>query len=222
MTRFVTFPDIHDKPKQLKQIRHVLIDADAVLLAGDMTNGNVENLIKLLDMVGQYNEQIYAVCGNMDTVQMNMMMARKGISIHRKHALLDGIAILGCGGALPYYGKHVFSEEELAGFLDDSLEAVPEDMPKILVCHQPPYDTKVDITNGQHVGSKAVREFIERVQPLICFSGHIHSATGIDRLGKTQLINSGPIWQTNQYAYAEVDDGEVTVLEIRQVEDLKL
>lgn len=222
MTRFVAFPDIHDRPKQLKQIRHILADSDAVLLPGDMTNGNVENLLKLLDMIEQLNEQIYAVCGNMDTVQMNMMMAREGISIHRKHVLLDEIAILGCGGALPFYGKYVFSEEELAGFLEDSLVGVPDDMPKILVCHQPPIDTQIDIANGKHVGSKAVREFIERVQPLICFTGHIHGATGIDSIGKTKLINPGPIWQSNQYAYAEIEGGEVTVLEVREVEALEL
>ena len=41
MTTFVAFPDIHDKPKALKQIRHVIADVDVVLLPGDMTNGNV-------------------------------------------------------------------------------------------------------------------------------------------------------------------------------------
>jgi hypothetical protein len=222
MTSFVAFPDLHDKPKQLKQIRHILADCDAILLPGDMTNGKVENLNKLLEMLEQYNEQIYAVCGNMDTVQMNMMMAREGISIHRKHALLDGIAILGCGAALPFSGNYVFSEEELATFLEDSLVGVPEDMPKILLCHQPPYSTNIDKAQGVHVGSKAVREFIGRVQPLICFCGHIHEAVGIDTIGKTQIINPGPIWQANQYAYAEIEDGKVTRLEIRDVEALEL
>lgn len=224
MTSFVAFPDIHDKPTQLKQIRHVLSDVDVVLLPGDMTNGNVENLTTILDMISSYNEQIYAVCGNMDKEHMNMMMARQHISIHRKHVMVDGMAILGCGGALPFYGRYVFSEEELAGFLNDSLEGVPDDVPKILMAHQPPYGTKLDLPSRseKHVGSKAVREFIERVQPLICFTGHMHSCVAIDTIGKTQIINPGPIWQSNQYAYAEVDDGEVQVLEIREVEALDL
>jgi Icc-related predicted phosphoesterase len=223
MTRFVAFPDIHDRPDKLKQIRHVLADCDAVLLAGDMTNGNVENLHKILDLISQFNEAIYAVCGNMDTEAMNMMLAREGMSLHRRHELIDGIAILGCGGALPYYGKYVFGEEQLAGFLEDSLVGVPENMPKILVCHQPPYNTAMDKTEtGEHVGSKAVRAFIEKVQPLISFSGHIHSATGIDSLGKTQLINAGPIWSSNKYAYAEIENGEVISLEIREVQALNL
>lgn len=223
MTRFVAFPDIHDRPDKLKQIRHILGECDAILLAGDMTNGNVENLNKIIELISQFNEAIYAVCGNMDTEAMNMLLSHEGMSLHRRHEIIDGIAILGCGGALPYYGKYVFSEEQLAGFLEDSLVGVPATMPKILVCHQPPYNTLVDkIETGEHVGSKAVRAFIEKVQPLICFSGHIHGATGIDSLGKTKLVNAGPIWASNQYAYAEIENGEVLNLEIREVQELNL
>jgi hypothetical protein len=223
MTRFVVFPDIHDKPDNLKKIRHVLADCDAVLLAGDMTNGNIENLHKIIDLISQYNEAIYAVCGNMDTEAMNMMLAREGISLHRKHVIIDGIAILGCGGALPFYGTYVFSEEETAGFLEDTLVGLPDDMPKILLSHQPPYGTAMDLyKEGQHIGSKALRAFIERVQPLICFSGHVHRARGIDTLGKTQLINPGPIWETNEYAIAEIENGEVSLLEIRKVQEFNV
>lgn len=223
MTSFVAFPDIHDKSKALKKIRHILADVDVVLLPGDMTNGNVENMHTILDMIGNYNEQIYAVCGNMDNAKMNMWLAREHISIHRKHVLVDDLAILGCGGALPFYGRYVFSEEELAGFLADSVRDVPENMLKILMCHQPPYGALDTPSNsGKHAGSKAVREFIERVQPLICFTGHMHSSVGIETIGKTQIINPGPIWESNKYAYGEVENGEVKTLEIREVEALDL
>ena len=223
MTIFVAFPDIHDKSTALKKIRHVLADVDVVLLPGDMTNGNVENLHTILDMIGNYNEQIYAVCGNMDTANMNMWLAREGISLHRKHVVVDDLAILGCGGALPFYGLYVFSEEELGGFLEDSVRDVPDEMPKILMCHQPPYGVlDTPSRNDKHAGSKAVRNFIERVQPLICFTGHMHSSVGIETIGKTQIINPGPIWQSNKYAYAEVENGEVKTLEIREVEALDL
>ena len=224
MTSFVAFPDIHDKPTDLKKIRHVLADVDVVLLPGDMTNGNVENLHTILDMISNYNEQIYAVCGNMDTEPMNMWLSREMISLHRKHVLVDDLAILGCGGALPFYGRYVFSEEELAGFLNDSLQDIPDDTPTILMCHQPPYGTQMDLPSrsDEHVGSHAVREFIERVQPLICFTGHMHSCVGIDSIGTTQIINPGPIWESGKYAYAEVENGEVLTLEIRDVEALDL
>lgn len=222
MTTMVAFPDVHDRSEYFKTIRHVLADVDVILFPGDMTNGNTDNLHRLFDIVEPYNESILAVCGNMDTERMNMWLAHEGIGIHRRHQMLDGIAFLGVGGALPFYGRYVFSEEQLAQFLEDTLHGVPEDAPKILVCHQPPYGTQVDIVDGKHVGSHAVRAFIERVQPLICFCGHIHQSVGIDTLGKTQLINPGPIHRTQQYAFAEVEDGMVKTLEIRAVQALEV
>lgn len=222
MTAFVAFPDIHDRADRIRDVRHVLTDVDAVLLPGDMTNGLADNLLRLLGIIETYNERIMAVCGNMDSEAMNMLLSREGLSLHRRHEWLDGIAILGCGGALPFAGKYVFSDEQLAGFLEDSLQGVPSDAPKILVCHQPPYGTRLDRIGGEHVGSRAVRSFIERVQPLICFTGHIHEATGMDTIGSTQIINPGPIWQTGEYAYAEIVGGEVVTLEIRQAQRLQL
>jgi Icc-related predicted phosphoesterase len=223
VTSFIALPDIHDRAEPLKDMWHVLADVDVVLLPGDMTNGNADNLHRVLNVLEDLNENILAVCGNMDTEAMNMWLAHEGLSLHRRHVLLDDIAILGCGGALPFYGKYVFSEAELAEFLNDTLQGVSAETPKILVCHQPPYNTEVDrIEDGTHVGSKAVREFIERVQPLICFTGHIHSAPGIDSIGSTQIINPGPVWQTKHYAYAEVERGKVVTLEIRKVEKLNI
>ena len=49
------------------------------------------------------------------------------------------------------------------------------------------------VTNGQHVGSKAVRDFIENYQPDICVTGHIHEGKGEFRIGETLILNPGPL-----------------------------
>ncbi|MCA9912698.1 MAG: metallophosphoesterase family protein [Anaerolineae bacterium] len=199
MTSFIALPDVHDHATDLRPMRFLFGEVDAVLLPGDMTNGGIVNLQALLSIIEPVNENILAVCGNMDTEQINMALASEGLSLHRRHQMQDGIAILGCGGALPFAGRYVFSEEELAAFLEDSLQGVPEDAPKILVCHQPPYGA-CDTARGNRVGSHAVRAFIERVQPLIAFTGHIHEDVGIENIGKTRVINSGPFWRSGKYA----------------------
>jgi len=43
----------------------------------------------------------------------------------------------------------------------------------------------------EHVGSKAVREVIERYQPLLGLFGHIHESHGFDYLGRTLCLNPG-------------------------------
>ncbi len=98
--------------------------------------------------------------------------------------------------------------------MNSAIEDVPHDLPLILMAHQPPVNTKIDqVSPGRHVGSKAVREFIEKRHPLICFSGHIHEAVGIDSIGGTKLVNPGPL-RNGGYAFAEVDKN-TKVVEIK-------
>ena len=219
MTRLIVLPDLHAQSDILKKIARPLMDVDAVILAGDITNGGTSQLLRVFTILEEFNEHIYAIPGNMDTDGMLAHLSREGLSLHRTHQMLDGFALCGVGGALPFAGKFVFNEAQFAEMLNDSIDGVREDVAKILVCHQPPYNTLVDqLPDGTHVGSRSVRAFIEQTRPLICFSGHIHQAQGIDQLGETMLINPGPLWDSHAYAYAELDEGRIQTLEIRQIE----
>ncbi|MBQ4497429.1 MAG: metallophosphoesterase family protein [Spirochaetaceae bacterium] len=74
----------------------------------------------------------------------------------------------------------------------------------IVISHNPPKDTKVDmISNGMHVGSALYREFLETYQPLLSVSGHVHEAVGIDTVGKTTVINPGALME-GRYAVVDV------------------
>ena len=82
---------------------------------------------------------------------------------------------------------------------DDSMEHA------IFLFHTPPYDTPLDraaldgkthehVALDVHVGSIAVRRFIERRQPLLTLHGHVHEAARLTgqwktRLGRTVCIN---------------------------------
>lgn len=67
----------------------------------------------------------------------------------------------------------------------------------IYVCHTPPADTPLDVTGrGRHVGSRALRAFIEQHQPPLTLHGHIHEAPHMSgryatRIGSTWCINPG-------------------------------
>jgi len=89
------------------------------------------------------------------------------------------------------------------------------DTPLVLMSHQPPINTQCDrIATGAHVGSHAVRRFIEIRQPLVCFTGHIHESVALDNIGDTRIVNPGML-ANGQYAYAEIGQGKATV-EIRR------
>jgi len=54
-------------------------------------------------------------------------------------------------------------------------------------------------------GSKAVREAIERYQPVLSLHGHIHEARGNARIGKTLCINPGSSYEQGELLGALVD-----------------
>ena len=66
------------------------------------------------------------------------------------------------------------------------------------------------------VGSAAVRELIERYQPLLSLHGHIHESRAIAKIGKTTCVNPGS-------AYSEgVIDGAVVELRKGKVKACQL
>jgi len=81
----------------------------------------------------------------------------------------------------------------------------------VYVMHAPPFDTKLDvITDGSHVGSRAVRNFIETDRPYLTLHGHIHespriSGSWIDKIGDTICINVGSSYPKNKLNCVVVD-----------------
>jgi hypothetical protein len=203
----VALPDIHDDVGRLWSISEDLSAADVVLLVGDLTNfGRHAAAERVVKAVRTYNDRILAVPGNCDYREVDAYLTREGINLHRTHTLIDGVAFLGVGGSLPCPGRtpNEFSDRHFETFLAEAAAGLKPDVPLILVSHQPPRDTVNDLANnGKHVGSQSVRVFIESVQPLLCFTGHIHEGRGMDAIGRTKVVNPGPLW-AGSYAYARV------------------
>jgi Icc-related predicted phosphoesterase len=69
--------------------------------------------------------------------------------------------------------------------------------PWIWIHHAPPAGSPVCWTGKKFAGDEALREWIDRFQPDMVFSGHIHNSpfygegAWVDRLGKTWVFNPG-------------------------------
>ena len=46
---------------------------------------------------------------------------------------------------------------------------------------------------NDHVGSKKLREIIEKRKPLACISGHVHENEGIETIGSTKILKLKPL-----------------------------
>lgn len=82
----------------------------------------------------------------------------------------------------------------------------------IYVCHAPPANTPLDqMPRGRHVGSQALRAFIERHQPPLTLHGHIHEAPDesghyATRIGATWCVNPGHDPRRFQAVALDTDD----------------
>ncbi|MCD6319753.1 MAG: metallophosphoesterase [Candidatus Desulfofervidaceae bacterium] len=193
----VAFGDIHGMVNYIDQIKE-LPQADWVIITGDLSNhGGRKEAEAIINHIKQYNPHILAQLGNMDRLEMDTYFTELGINLHgHGYKLTDNLAILGVGGSTPTpFGTPTeYSEEEIAAFLYTAYDEIKDVPHKILVSHTPPYGTNVDIVGrGEHVGSRVIREFIEKYQPEVCLTGHIHESRNVDKIGKTIILNPGTI-----------------------------
>jgi Icc-related predicted phosphoesterase len=107
----------------------------------------------------------------------------------------------------PWNTPREYPEEAIAERLDTLAAGLAGPATALFNLHVPPYDSRLDTAPllGQDlkvktsmggevtapVGSTAVRDAIERHQPLLSLHGHIHESGGAVRLGRTLAINAG-------------------------------
>jgi Icc-related predicted phosphoesterase len=130
------------------------------------------------------------------------------VALDDQHTMIT----VGLSTVTPWDTPREASEEEIAAAIDAALAEVPDVGRCVFNLHCPPKDTPIDtclklvwkdgeempqpvreggrfVTTGG--GSRAVREAIERTQPLVGLHGHIHESAGRFRIGRTQTFNPG-------------------------------
>jgi len=110
-------------------------------------------------------------------------------------ARLDGW-VSGAGGVMPHRFDPERREPTIAAALA-GLVSRSDVSATVFVLHSPPRDTHCDMIGARtHVGSRAIRAFIERHQPPLVLTGHIHESPRVsssyrDAIGRTATVNPG-------------------------------
>jgi uncharacterized protein len=128
----------------------------------------------------------------------------------------DGYTMLSLGysNRTPWDSPRELDEDELYRRIERLAEQVPDMAHCVFNLHVPPYDSRLDtaaeldedfkmvlIGKEPHmipVGSTAVREAIERYQPIASLHGHIHESPGANRIGRTLCVNPGSDYHTGR------------------------
>ena len=131
------------------------------------------------------------------------------IELDEEHTMVT----VGLSTYTPWDTPREASEAEIAAAIETEVAKVPDVARAVFNFHCPPKDTPIDSClkleppafpgelpkpireGGRFVtiggGSVAVRESLERYQPLVGLHGHIHESAGRFRIGKTQSFNPG-------------------------------
>ena len=123
---------------------------------------------------------------------------------------------LGYSNETPFDSPRELTEDELYRRVAALADEVTDTERLILNLHVPPYDSSLDtaaeltedlevVMSGSApkmipVGSTAVRELIERYQPLLTLHGHVHESAGATRIGRSLCINPGSDYHTGRIA----------------------
>jgi uncharacterized protein len=121
---------------------------------------------------------------------------------------------LGYSNRTPFDSPRELDERELYRRVDALAQTLDDPSRAIFNLHVPPYDSGLDtaaaldedlsvVMSGSEpklipVGSTAVRELIERYQPLLGLHGHVHESAGATRIGRTLCINPGSDYHTGR------------------------
>jgi len=124
----------------------------------------------------------------------------------------------------PWATPRELSEAEIEEQLESLVSGLKDPSKAILNLHCPPRDTHLDQApqldedlrlkaglGGQtmgSVGSQAVRDLMERLQPMLGLHGHVHESAGVEKIGRTLCINPGSEYSEGILRGAVVQLGE--------------
>ena len=135
---------------------------------------------------------------------------------------LGGVQMLSCSwtNPTPWDSPRELPEDELAARLEGlaaQLDRAPHDLQPALPAREHAADRAPQLTDDLRVvmdggeprivsvGSTAVRELIERYQPVLSLHGHIHESKGIAKIGRTTIVNPGSAYSEGVIDGAVVD-----------------
>ena len=173
----------------------------------------LESWMKLADerLTGT-GKRCYISPGNDDVMEIDEALdsGTRVINPEGKVVEIDGqheMITLGYTNRTPWNSSREVDEDILLEKIGAMADRVKDMETAIFNLHVPPIDTPIDqapkldknlkpmVSGGDLVmasaGSSAVRESIERYQPLVGIHGHIHESRGTVKIGRTMCFNPG-------------------------------
>ena len=189
--KILAFSDLHMARARAADLVAASADADLVIGAGDFCNMG-QGLDQAMQLLSGIAAPMVVVPGNAESADELRAAALANMTVlHGDSTEFEGIRLFGLGYGVPVTPFGDWSCDLTEAFAGKMLAECSE--ADILITHSPPKGLTDLTSNGISVGSTAIRDAIERVQPQLALCGHIHDSWGQrGRIGATQVVNLGP------------------------------
>ncbi|MEM7022047.1 MAG: metallophosphoesterase [Pseudomonadota bacterium] len=199
--------DLHYSLHQFDWLLNAAADYDLVIIAGDLLDiaghcdldVQIVVMLKYLDRIRR-RSQLMVCSGNHDGDARNG--ADELVAAWLQEAGEDGVQV---DGESVFLGKDLFTlcpwwdgpvaQQDMVDLLAADALRVRDRW--IWIHHAPPDRSAVSWTGRRHQGDQGLTKLIERFQPTMVVSGHIHNSpfrqggSWVDRIGATWVFNPG-------------------------------
>jgi Icc-related predicted phosphoesterase len=173
--------------------------------------------------------KVYMAAGNDDHMEVDDVIEDSSVIVNCNNKVVmvgENEMVTFCWtNPTPWDTPREKPDEQLEPMLEQLVGKI-KDMPNaIFNFHAPPYGSSLDLApeltknliqaadRKIHVGSRAVANIINKYHPLLGLHGHIHESRGVQKMGRTTIINPG-----SEYSEG-VLKGVIIVLEKNKVKD---
>lgn len=190
--RILAFTDIHGKKSLVERIIEKSLDVDLVVCCGDLSSFG-HGLKEVSEKLSTIKKRLLIIPGNNETNLQVDELCRKynWVNIHGETFKINECVFAGVGGSThtPFRTPFELKENEIERILV-SFKGIRN---LVLVTHSPPHNTRLDeVLWRMHVGSVAIRKFIEEEKPILTICGHVHEKAGLEeKIGETKALNPG-------------------------------
>ncbi|MCL4343542.1 MAG: metallophosphoesterase [Nitrososphaerota archaeon] len=170
--------------------------------------------------------------GNDDPMELDSILDSSSFVIHPEGRVieLNGHEMISTGFAnmTPWHAPRDIPEEALRDKIDEMASKLKEPGKSIFNIHPPPFNSGLDVApkldaqfrpvtvSGmpvmEAVGSRAVREMLEKYHPMLGLHGHVHESRGAKMLNWTLVINPGSDYQYGILRGALVNIGDSKII----------
>jgi Icc-related predicted phosphoesterase len=178
------------------------------------------------ERLGGKNIRVAWMLGNDDEPDVAGAMRQSSVICFAEDGVVElpggfEMVSIGFSTPTPWHTPREISDEELGARLEKIVSRLADPAQSVFNVHCPPANTHldqapkldselrpvVDATGMAviSVGSHAVRNTIERSQPLLGLHGHVHESPGAEKLGRTLCINPGSDYRQGILRGAIVD-----------------